>query len=134
MLNNAGGGEQNFGGTLSFAPVGNVDVAVGLLSSDGASGDTTNIVATWNGAMANGGLTTTFEYTENDTSDGWGITAQYSHGSHGLTVRYDDVDGSNTTTVAASYSVSDNLGLVLEVNDDDATGNGQVLLEAIATF
>jgi len=77
----------------------------------------------------------------------WGLTGNMDFGNgFGATLRYDTVsyndtgavsnDDTTSTTLAGTYAAADNLGLVLELrNDDDGTDSfSTVTLEAVGTF
>ena len=127
--------DNTLGAQVRLAPMGDVSVSVGYVDSD-SDGTTLNVMAIWTSAS----MLAAFEYVDNDLADGWAIYTNYNMGDMGLTVRYDSLstddgtlDGNTTLTVAGSYSLSDNLGMILEFKSDDSADD-LVTLEAVATF
>jgi hypothetical protein len=81
--------------------------------------------------------------------NGWGLTGHMDFGGgFGATLRYDTLsyndivgvsqDDSTSTTIAGTYTASDNLAFNLEINSLDLGGttdkSTEVLLEAVGTF
>jgi hypothetical protein len=62
-----------------------------------------------------------FEYLTDDNHNGWGLTGNYTHGPHGVTLRYDRVENSAETTPAADDSTSLTVALLCTVWDSVRT-------------
>ncbi len=159
-------GESAFEGNIRFTQIENLTVFVGYATEEMAATEMTEetpAMASYDQALINvwasymiGEITLAAEY--NDVSDwggvdndgeGWlAMVAIPVNDQLGVTLRtsalsVDNAAGAAVTdiekwTVAPTYSVNDNLGLVLEYNnsEDKTTGieSSQVALEAIVTF
>lgn len=132
---NPGETDNSIGLTAAVALGGSSNLALGLLTSESAtSGGLTNLVATTK-VVPN--LLLAFEYQKDDTYTGWGLTGNYTHGVHGVTVRYDSVDpegpadASTLLTLAGSFAMLENLKTVLEWSTFDDGGPFDVSLLAL---
>jgi hypothetical protein len=114
-------------GTLKAGPV---DLDLGYITTDaGGAGDVTDVVLSTK-AVPN--TIVAFELLSDDNNDGWGLTANHTHGQHGLTVRYDTVEktptGSTTSTETSSLTVAllcsmwESVGSVIEWKSTDMPG------------
>jgi hypothetical protein len=96
--------DNTTGLSASLALGGSSTVALGYLTSNAtggavADGDITNLVATTK-MVPN--LLAAFEYQSGDVRTGWGLTGNYTHGMHGVTLRYDSVETDGSTNDPAT--------------------------------
>lgn len=121
--------DNSLGLSASLALGEKSNLALGLITSESAtSGDLVSVVATTK-VIPN--LLLAFEYQTEDTYKGWGLTGNYKHGVHGITLRYDlvDTEGSaddaaTSLTLAAKCEMTENVASVIEwrTNDSGAVG------------
>jgi hypothetical protein len=112
-------------GVRGSVKAGPVNVALGYLTSERTVGDLLNLVL----LGTQGPITGVFEYHTDDLQDGWGLTGNYVHGKHGVTLRYDSVeldvpgaDASTTLTLGVSCKMWELVTTKLEWKQTDLGG------------
>jgi len=121
------GFDNSLGGQLKVKAGQFTDISVGYISSDRDPGspkgndDLVDLVIS-TGRIKNAVLAV--ELLKDEINEGVGFTANYKHGQHGLTFRWDAVEMSSkkrmtTTTVALSCEMDESLETILEFRETD---------------
>ncbi len=130
-------------GVRGSVKAGPVNIALGYLTSERTptdvtpgSGDLLNVVI----LGTQGPITGVFEYHADDAQDGWGLTGNYVHGKHGVTLRYDSVeadvpvpgdDASTSLTLGLSCKMWESVTTKLEWRQDDSGVAGEPKTDAL---
>jgi hypothetical protein len=136
-------------GVRGSVKAGPVSVALGYLTSEPAmatsTGDLFNVVL----LGTQGPITGVFEYHSDEVKDGWGLTGNYAHGKHGVTLRYDSVeletpaapgaDAKTTLTLGVSCKTWELVTTKLEWKQTDLGGvadkkTDELTLQWVGTF
>ncbi len=133
--------DNSLGANAKLA-AGPANVQIGLVTTEAASGNLMDVVVSGN--IPAGGMDTAvaFEYLKDDSTDGWGLTANHMHGVHGLTFRYDSVTpkggkDTKTMTLALLCNMSAPLSTRVEYKKTDnptGTDPDQIVIQWVAKF
>jgi len=136
--------ENSFGATLNVNPMPIVGLSVGYLDSAGLPNEGIINVVVSGTVMPSSDMKLLYavELVKDENNDGLGVTLNATHGKHGATLRYDQVDNGvtepTTLTVALSCQHADNIGVVLEWKSTDldtaASATDAIGLQLVATF
>ncbi len=137
--------EESIGGRLTLAPTDKASLAVGYITADEPTSPADDLLDVVVQTTAIPNVLLAAEYLDDDAQTGWAAVANFMHGPHGLTLRYDSVDPNTagapeptSFTVAALCKMKKGLSTILEwktTDLDTVAGNEDLLaLRFVATL